>query len=127
MSPRVIDAVASNPSACPVFHIPFQSGDNEVLHNMRRGYTREKYLGIVANIRAAFPDGEVSVTGDVIVGFPGETEEQFRNTVALMEEVQFDACMTDASTAACLLRGEAGTLRLAHADRGNGSRRGLRD
>jgi tRNA-2-methylthio-N6-dimethylallyladenosine synthase len=96
MSPRVIDAVASNPSACPVFHIPFQSGDNEVLHNMRRGYTREKYLGIVANIRAAFPDGEVSVTGDVIVGFPGETEEQFRNTVALMEEVQFDACMTAA-------------------------------
>ena len=96
MSPRVIDAVASNANACPVFHIPFQSGDNEVLHDMRRGYTREKYLKIVGNIRAAFPDGEVSITGDVIVGFPGETEEQFRNTVALMEEVQFDACMTAA-------------------------------
>lgn len=96
MSPRVIDAVASHDAICPVFHIPFQSGDNGVLHNMRRGYTRERYLSIVRNIREAFPSGEVSITGDVIVGFPGETEEQFRNTVALMEEVQFDACMTAA-------------------------------
>ena len=57
----------------------------KVLRNMRRGYTRETYLNIVSNIRKALPDA--AITTDVIVGFPGETEEQFQNTLNLMNEV----------------------------------------
>jgi len=88
MSERVIQAVANNPRIMPCFNIPFQSGDNEVLKNMRRGYTRERYLDIVKTIRKYVPDA--AITADVIVGFPGETEEQFLNTLKLMEEVQFE-------------------------------------
>lgn len=72
MSPRVVTAVAENPTACEVFHIPFQSGNNEVLKRMGRGYTREKYLSIVQRIRDELGDGPaVSITADLIVGFPG--------------------------------------------------------
>lgn len=85
MSTRVIAAVAANPKLMPCFNVPFQSGDNEVLQYMRRGYTRERYLQIVSAIRSALPDA--AITADVIVGFPGETEEQFQRTLDLMEEV----------------------------------------
>lgn len=88
MSERVILAVANNPKIMPCFNIPFQSGDNEVLKNMRRGYTRERYFEIVDTIRKYVPDS--AITADVIVGFPGETEEQFQNTLDLMEKVEFD-------------------------------------
>ena len=85
MTERVIRAVAENPSIMPCFNIPFQSGDNEILQMMRRGYTRERYLEIVKNIRDLIPDA--AITADCIVGFPGETEEQFENTLDLMRQV----------------------------------------
>lgn len=88
MSPRVVQAVAANPVIMPNFNVPFQSGDDEVLRQMRRGYSRERYLSIVQLIRREMPDA--AITADCIVGFPGETEEQFQNTLSLMEEVKFD-------------------------------------
>lgn len=94
MSMGVVDAVAETPSACESFHIPFQSGSNEVLSNMGRGHTRQKYLRIVDRIRSRVPDA--SITADVIVGFPGETEKQFQETLDLMEEVVFDSVNTAA-------------------------------
>jgi tRNA-2-methylthio-N6-dimethylallyladenosine synthase len=94
MSPRVVQTIAENPKLMPWIHIPFQSGDNEVLKFMRRGYTRESYLHLINNIRTLIPDA--SITADCIVGFPGETEEQFQNTLKLMEEVKFDMIITAA-------------------------------
>jgi tRNA-2-methylthio-N6-dimethylallyladenosine synthase len=60
MSNRVIEAVANNPKLCPCFNIPFQSGDNEVLKNMRRGYTIERYLEIIGSIRERLPDAAIT-------------------------------------------------------------------
>jgi len=94
MSPRVIDAVAETPSLCEMFHIPFQSGDDGILRDMERGYTAERFLEIVANIRERIPDA--AITADAIVGFPGETEEAFENTLRLMEAVKFDQLNTAA-------------------------------
>ena len=94
MSPRVIDAVAETPAACEMFHIPVQSGDDAVLRDMERGYSVAKFKKIVANIRERVPDA--AITSDVIVGFPGETEEQFEATLKLMEEVKFDQLNTAA-------------------------------
>jgi tRNA-2-methylthio-N6-dimethylallyladenosine synthase len=92
MSKRVIiDAVARRPDQLmPCFNVPFQSGDNGVLRYMRRGYRRERYLEIIRNIRRALPDA--AITADCIVGFPGETEEQFQCTLSLMEEVRYARC-----------------------------------
>lgn len=87
-SDRVIEAVASLDKVCECFHVPFQAGDNDVLRDMRRGYTHESYLKIIDRIRAAAPDA--AVTADVIVGFPGETEAAFQRTLDLMEAVHFD-------------------------------------
>lgn len=98
MSQRVIDAVASNPTTVmPNFNIPFQSGSDRVLRNMRRGYTRQRYAEIVKNIRAAIPDA--SITADCIVGFPGETEGDFQETLDLMTEIEFDVLNTAAYSA----------------------------
>jgi tRNA-2-methylthio-N6-dimethylallyladenosine synthase len=94
MSPRVIDAVAETPSLCEMFHIPFQSGDDGILQDMERGYTAERFIQIVANIRERLPDA--AITADAIVGFPGETEEAFENTLKLMEAVKFDQLNTAA-------------------------------
>ena len=94
MSLSVVDAVADSPIACDYFHIPFQSGSNEVLANMGRGYTVKKFLSIVNRIREKIPDAAIS--GDAIVGFPGETEEQFQETLNLMEMVKFDTVNTAA-------------------------------
>eukprot|EP00981_Chlorochromonas_danica_P001394 scaffold296_cov164-Ochromonas_danica.AAC.11 len=94
MSERVVRAVATYPQLMPCFNVPFQSGDNEVLKWMRRGYSRERYLEIVRMIRSALPDA--AITADCIVGFPGETEEQFQQTLSLMEEVHFDMLNTAA-------------------------------
>lgn len=87
-SDRVIDAVANLDKVCECFHMPFQAGDNEVLRNMRRGYTYDSYLRIIHKIKEQAPDS--AICGDVIVGFPGETEEAFQRTLDLMEEVKFD-------------------------------------
>jgi tRNA-2-methylthio-N6-dimethylallyladenosine synthase len=87
-SDRVIDAVASLDKVCECFHMPFQAGDDEVLRNMRRGYTFESYMKIINKIRQKSPDA--SICGDIIVGFPGETDEQFQRTLDLMNAVKFD-------------------------------------
>eukprot|EP00596_Hydrurales_sp_CCMP1899_P003871 CAMPEP_0119044434 /NCGR_PEP_ID=MMETSP1177-20130426/31420_1 /TAXON_ID=2985 /ORGANISM="Ochromonas sp, Strain CCMP1899" /LENGTH=454 /DNA_ID=CAMNT_0007014527 /DNA_START=628 /DNA_END=1992 /DNA_ORIENTATION=- len=94
MSARVVSAVANNPKLAPCFNVPFQSGDDEVLNNMRRGYTRVRFLEIVNTIRSQLPDA--AITADCIVGFPGETEEQFLKTLSLMEEVKFEVVNTAA-------------------------------
>jgi tRNA-2-methylthio-N6-dimethylallyladenosine synthase len=91
---RLIRACAELPKLCEFFHIPFQSGDNDILREMARGYTHERYREIINSIRRHMPDA--SVSGDAIVGFPGETEEQFERTVALVREVGFDRVNTAA-------------------------------
>jgi tRNA-2-methylthio-N6-dimethylallyladenosine synthase len=88
MSDRAIDAIAHLSKVCEGYHVPFQAGDNEVLKRMRRGYTYESYLKIIERIRRESPDA--GIFADVIVGFPGETEEQFQRTLDLMNEVKFD-------------------------------------
>mmetsp|Transcript_6436 Transcript_6436/g.8354 ORF Transcript_6436/g.8354 Transcript_6436/m.8354 type:complete len:314 (-) Transcript_6436:211-1152(-) len=87
-SDRVIGAVANLDKVCECFHMPFQSGDDDVLRKMRRGYTYDSYMRIIQKIRAKSPNS--AICGDVIVGFPGETEEAFQKTLQLMEEVKFD-------------------------------------
>jgi tRNA-2-methylthio-N6-dimethylallyladenosine synthase len=87
-SDRVIDAVANLDKVCEGFHMPFQAGDDQVLKRMRRGYTYESYMRIIHKIRDKAPDA--AIYGDVIVGFPGETEEAFQRTLDLMKEVKFD-------------------------------------
>jgi tRNA-2-methylthio-N6-dimethylallyladenosine synthase len=91
---RLIKACAELPKVCEHFHIPFQSGDNEVLKAMSRGYTQEKYRRIIDTIRSYMPDA--SISADAIVGFPGETEAQFENTLKLVEEIGFDLLNTAA-------------------------------
>jgi tRNA-2-methylthio-N6-dimethylallyladenosine synthase len=91
---RLIDACADLPKVCEHFHIPFQSGDDDVLRAMGRGYTVERYRRIIARIRGRMPDAAISA--DVIVAFPGESEAQFRRTLALVEEIGFDQVNTAA-------------------------------
>ncbi|MEA5464662.1 tRNA (N6-isopentenyl adenosine(37)-C2)-methylthiotransferase MiaB [Leptothoe sp. PORK10 BA2] len=91
---RLIKACAEMPKVCEHFHIPFQSGDNDVLKAMARGYTHEKYRRIIDKVRHYVPDAAIS--GDAIVGFPGETEAQFQNTLQLMEDIGFDMVNTAA-------------------------------
>jgi tRNA-2-methylthio-N6-dimethylallyladenosine synthase len=91
---RLIDACADLPKVCEHFHIPFQSGDDEVLRAMARGYTVERYRRIIDRIRERMPDAAISA--DVIVAFPGETDAQYRRTLALIEAIGFDQVNTAA-------------------------------
>ena len=91
---RLIEACANLPKVCQHFHIPFQSGNNEILKAMARGYTHEKYRSIIEKIRELMPDA--SISADAIVGFPGETEEQFNDTLQLVEDIGFDLLNTAA-------------------------------
>lgn len=84
----LIDVIKNSKHICHSLHLPVQSGSNEVLRRMNRKYTRERYLEIVQAMREAIPD--VAITTDIIVGFPGETEEDFQETVDLVETVGFD-------------------------------------
>lgn len=84
---RLIDSLAAHPTLCHHFHICLQSGDDGVLHAMRRGYTVERYRRLLGQLRAAMP--AATFTTDVIVGFPGESEAAFANTCALVEEIGF--------------------------------------
>ena len=77
---------------CPHIHLPVQSGSTEVLRRMNRRYSRELYLTLVEKLRAAVPD--IAITTDIIVGFPGETEENFADTLSLISEVRFDSAFT---------------------------------
>ena len=92
LSPRLIEAMATLPKVCNHIHLPVQSGSNRILSEMNRRYTREKYLGLVEDIRAAVEG--VELTTDIIVGFPGETEEDFEETLALVRQVGFSAAYT---------------------------------
>ncbi|MEM6520659.1 MAG: tRNA (N6-isopentenyl adenosine(37)-C2)-methylthiotransferase MiaB, partial [Cyanobacteria bacterium P01_C01_bin.70] len=91
---RLIKACFELPKVCEHFHVPFQSGDNDVLKAMARGYTHEKYRRIIDTIRNYMPDAAISA--DAIVGFPGEMEEQFQNTLKLVDDVGFDQLNTAA-------------------------------
>jgi tRNA-2-methylthio-N6-dimethylallyladenosine synthase len=81
-------AIRDLPRVCEHLHLPFQSGDDVILKQMRRRYTRDEYRASVAHARAVVPD--LSVSTDVIVGYPGETEDQFQRTLTLLEEIKFD-------------------------------------
>ena len=91
-SHRVVDAMAEVPEVCEHVHLPVQSGASRVLKRMLRRYSRESYLACVDRLRTAIPD--LAVTTDIIVGFPGETEEDFLETESLVREVRFDDAFT---------------------------------
>lgn len=89
---ELIETVAELPKLCEYFHIPMQAGDNEVLRRMARIYSDETYFKMVDKIRDLMPDA--SITSDFIVGFPGETHQQFLNTCKVVEKIGFDSCIT---------------------------------
>ncbi len=89
LSPELIDTVARGKKICEHFHLPAQSGSNRILKKMNRRYTREQYLELALTIKETIPD--VSITSDIIVGFPGEKEEDFADTLDLLEQVRFDS------------------------------------
>ena len=85
---RLVDTIAATESVCEHLHLPLQSGDNDCLKRMKRTYTIEKYRSIIESIRSKIPD--VTVTTDTIVGFCGETDAEFENTIRFYEEIGFD-------------------------------------
>jgi tRNA-2-methylthio-N6-dimethylallyladenosine synthase len=91
-TPDVIEAMAECDSVCEHIHFPLQSGSDRILRLMRRSYRSARYLDWLRRIREALP--EVGVTTDIIVGFPGETEDDFRDTLRVVEEAEFDAAYT---------------------------------
>ena len=89
---KLLDTMSRCDKVCKQLHLPFQSGNNRVLKAMNRRYTREQYLELVRYARSKMPD--IVLTSDVIVGFPGETDEEFEDTVSLVREVEFDNLFT---------------------------------
>ncbi|MDY4200849.1 MAG: tRNA (N6-isopentenyl adenosine(37)-C2)-methylthiotransferase MiaB [Candidatus Fimadaptatus sp.] len=92
LSDRLIDVMANSKHICHQLHLPVQHGSNRVLSAMNRCYTREHYLGVVKRLRDAMPD--IGLTTDMIVGFPGETEEDFNQTIDLVRQVRYDSAYT---------------------------------
>lgn len=92
MSDGLIEAIGTTDNLCPYIHLPVQSGSDSILEAMNRTYTADGYLRLVEKIRRSIPG--VSLTTDIIAGFPGETEEDHRMTVALMREVRYDGAYT---------------------------------
>ena len=88
----VIAAMAETPNVMPQLHMPLQSGSDRVLRAMRRSYRQTKYLGIIERVRAAMP--EAAITTDIIVGFPGETEDDFRATLDVVRAARFSGAYT---------------------------------
>ncbi|WNM26251.1 tRNA (N6-isopentenyl adenosine(37)-C2)-methylthiotransferase MiaB [Demequina capsici] len=88
----VIEAMAQTPNVMPSLHMPLQSGSDRILRSMRRSYRAERFLGIIDRVRAVMPDA--SITTDIIVGFPGETEEDFAETLRVVEQVRFTSAFT---------------------------------
>jgi tRNA-2-methylthio-N6-dimethylallyladenosine synthase len=88
----VIEAMAQTPNVCPALHMPLQSGSDRMLRAMRRSYRAERYLGIIDRVRAAMP--HAAITTDLIVGFPGETEEDFAATLDVVRQARFAAAFT---------------------------------
>ena len=91
-SKKLFDTIAKYPKIAKQFHLPFQSGNDRVLKAMNRHYNREEYLKLAHYGRQIMPD--LVLTSDVIVGFPGETEEEFEDTISLIEDVRYDALFT---------------------------------
>ncbi len=89
---ELIDTIANSRHICHHLHLPFQSGNNRILKEMNRRYTREKYLDLIKYVKEKIPD--ISLTSDIIVGFPGETYEEFLDTVSLIKEVGFTSLYT---------------------------------
>ena len=92
LSPSLIQAMKNLEKVCEHLHLPVQSGSTLILQKMNRKYTREDYLNLVRSLREAIPD--IALTTDIIVGFPGETEEDFLDTVSLVREVGYDGAFT---------------------------------
>ncbi len=92
LRPETIEAMAETPEVCEHLHLPLQSGSDAVLRAMRRGYTAERYLRRLSDARAAVDD--LAVTTDVIVGFPGETDDDFDDTLAVCAEAAYDSAYT---------------------------------
>ena len=92
LSCELIEVMKSSRKICPHLHLPLQSGSSRILHIMNRRYTKEQYLELVDRIRQAIPN--ISLTTDIIVGFPGETEEDFLETMDVVERVRFDSAFT---------------------------------
>ena len=88
----VIDAMAETPNVMPQLHMPLQSGSDRILRAMRRSYRSEKFLGILDRVRARIPNAAIST--DIIVGFPGETEEDFEDTMRVVEQARFASAFT---------------------------------
>ena len=92
LSDELIGVMAGSSKICPHLHLPLQSGSSRILKEMNRRYTKEQYLNLVDKIRAAVPD--ISLTTDIIVGFPGETEEDFEETLDVVRRVRYDSAFT---------------------------------
>jgi tRNA-2-methylthio-N6-dimethylallyladenosine synthase len=89
---ELIEVMATEPAVCEHLHLPVQAGNDQTLKRMLRRYTVASFLEVVERVRAAIPD--ISITTDVIVGFPGETDQEFEDTLDLMREVRFDDAFT---------------------------------
>ena len=92
LSDELIQVMAEEPKICRHLHLPMQSGSTEILKAMNRRYTKEGYLSLVEKIRSRIPD--MSLTTDIIVGFPGETEEDFQDTLDVVRKARFDSAFT---------------------------------
>ena len=92
VSPRLISALADCPAVCEHLHLPVQSGSDRILRAMRRGYTRSQYLDLVQRLRAAVPN--LALTTDLIVAFPGETDEDFQETLSLVSKCAYETAFT---------------------------------
>ncbi|BAH55004.1 putative tRNA-thiotransferase [Rhodococcus opacus B4] len=88
----VIEAMAETPNVCPQLHMPLQSGSDRVLKAMRRSYRKSRFLGIIEKVRSAMP--HAAITTDIIVGFPGETEEDFQDTLDVVRQARFTSAFT---------------------------------
>lgn len=92
LSDELIEVMADSKKICKHLHLPVQSGSTNILTKMNRRYTKEQYLNLVEKIRRAVPD--ISLTTDIIVGFPGETEEDFEETLDVVRKVRYDSAFT---------------------------------
>ncbi|MCI8874517.1 MAG: tRNA (N6-isopentenyl adenosine(37)-C2)-methylthiotransferase MiaB [Lachnospiraceae bacterium] len=92
LSDELIEVMKNSPKVCRHLHLPLQSGSTRILKEMNRRYTKDQYLALVEKVRRAMPD--ISITTDIIVGFPGETEEDFLETLDVVKRVRFDSAFT---------------------------------